>query len=83
MFKKYGDTIINLAEIQSVRPSGYDIEFTFVNGKTILIKTNQYDYIINGPGRTTKAMYQEYDECMEKWQKLTIEGIYTSLKLRG
>jgi len=83
MYRKYEDTIINLAEIQSVEPEGHVIIFTFKNGKTVTVKTHKYDYIINGPGRVTNAMYNEYNECIKKWQEVTIIAIYESLKLRG
>ena len=83
MFMKIEDTIINLTEIQSVKPSRNSIEVTFINGKTVNINTHKYDYIISGPGRITNAMYDEYNECIEKWQDITIKAIYTSLTLRG
>lgn len=83
MFMKIENTIINLTEIQSIKPLGNSIEIIFINGKTINISTKKYDYIINGPGRTTNAMYEEYDKCIKKWQNQTIEAIYTSLTLRG
>ena len=83
MFIKIEDTIINLTEIQCVKPSGNTIEVIFINGKTVNIKTHKYDYIISGPGRVTNAMYDEYNECIEKWQNVTIKAIYTSLTLRG
>ena len=83
MFMKIEDTIINLTEIQSVKPSGNSIEIIFINGKTVNINTHKYDYIISGPGRITNAMYDEYNKCIEKWQDITIKAIYTSLTLRG
>lgn len=83
MFTKVEDTVINLTEIQSIKPSGNTIEITFINGKTINISTHKYDFIINGPGKTTKAMYEDYDKHIEEWQKLTIKALYTSLTLRG
>ena len=59
MFMKIENTIINLTEIQSIKPLGNSIEIIFINGKTINISTKKYDYIINGPGRTTNTMYEE------------------------
>jgi len=83
MFTKVEDTVINLKEIQSIKPSGNTIEITFINGKTINISTHKYDFVINGPGRTTNAMYEEYDKRIEEWQDKTIKALYTSLTLRG
>ena len=83
LYRKYEDTIVNLAEVQSIKPNGLAIEFTFTNGKVINVFTHQYDFIINSPGRTTIAMQEQYEECIEKWQKITITAIYETLKMRG
>ncbi len=83
MFKEIEGTIINLSQIQSIESSGLNIKIVFINGKEILIHTEKYDYIINGPGRTTNAMWEQYEEHMKHWQKITIQALYTSITLKG
>ena len=83
MFIKIENTIVHCAEMQSIEPSGQSIKITFINGKDVQISTHKYDYIINGSGRTTNAMYEKYDESIKQWQKTTIEEIFNILTSRG
>lgn len=83
MFTKIEGTVINLSQIQSIEPSNLDIKIVFINGKEVYIRTKKFDYIIDGPGRTTNAMLDEYEENIKHWQKTTIQALYTSMIFKG
>ena len=82
MFERYEDIIINLNEIQSVKASGNCVEVNFLGGNSVNIRTYKYDYIIDGPGRTTHAMYEEFEKHIIAWQKSVINDIYEKLKAK-
>ena len=81
MIKRYNNAIIDFSQVQCIEKGTNTIDITFINKKQVSIKTDEFNYLLEG--RFTYAKQDEYNQNIAYWQEQMLKDMFNTWTNKG